>query len=111
MVNGSAILDCSLDAEMLAEIVNAVKIVKGDPSLASINEVGICWGIDSEQSGSIGNATMRYTEALSVNIAHFLSEQDARNANNNTYMELRFDHGNSDPLLTYTNTTSSSTGS
>lgn len=114
-LNGSAILDCSLDANALAELVNAVKITLGDPSLASINEVAILWGIDSQQTGSVGSgsgaSTIRYWESLSTVIAHFLSEQDGRNANNNSYLELKFDHGNSDPLLVYTDTTTSSTGS
>lgn len=110
-INGSAILDCSLDATDLAEIANACKIVLGDPSLASINELMICWGIDTTQSGSIsGGASIRYKEALSMVPAHFLSEKDGRSAAGNTSLTLRFDHGNSDPMLLASDSTTSSTG-
>lgn len=110
-INGSAILDCSLDATDLAEIVNACKIKFGDSSIASINEIMISWGIDTEQSGNIGGgAQIRYTEALSLVPCHFLSEKDGRNAAANSSITLRFDHGNSDPLLLATDSTTSSTG-
>jgi len=110
-VNGSAILDCSLNANDLAEIVNAARIVKGDASKTAINEVGILWGIDTDQRGSIGDATISYKEALSLNIAHFLSERDGRNAQSNSVVTLRFDHGNSDPMLVAGAPASSTTGS
>lgn len=110
-INGSAILDCSLNATDLAEITNACKIVLGDPSLASINELMIAWGIDTEQSGNIsGGASIRYDEALSFIPAHFLSEKDGRSAGGNTGLALRFDHGNSDPMLLAADATTSSTG-
>lgn len=108
---GSAILDCSLNANDLAEIVNAARIVKGDSSKTGINEVGILWGIDTPQRGSVGNSSINYTEALSLNIAHFLSERDARNAQSNSTVTLRFDHGNADPMLVAGAPASSSTGS
>jgi len=111
-VMGSAIIDCSLDATELAEIVNACKIVFGDPSVASINEVSVMWGIDTKVGGDItGGAQIRYNEALSMIPAHFLSEKDGRSAGGNSAITLRFDHGNSDPLLLATDSTTSSTGS
>lgn len=104
-MNGSAILDASLNKADLAEIVNAVKVVMGDASLASINEVCVAWGIDSTQTSNLGGREIRYTEALGVTAAHFCSELDARNAGTNSVITLRFDHGNSDPMLLSETTT------
>lgn len=110
-INGTSIIDCSLDASDLAEIANACKIVFGDPSVAAINEFCVLWGMDVERRGDIAQGgQIVYQEALSLIPAHFLSQRDGRSADANSALTLRFDHGNSDPLLLATNSTTSSTG-
>ena len=111
--NGSAILDCSLSASDLAEIVNAMNLHPdfGDASMASISELMISWGIDTRKEGNIANGVkIRYMEALSMNAAHFVSERDGRSADGNSLVTLRFDHGNSDPMLLSSTPTTSTTG-
>ena len=105
-VNSSAILDCSLDQADLREMSLACKIYFNDAGYASINEVGIAYGIDTENRGEIaGGATIQYTEAASVVIAHYVTERDGRNALTNTKIQLAFDHGASAPMLLHTNST------
>ena len=99
-LNSSGILDCSLDESDLQELVNAVTIKFNDPSYASVNEVALVYGIDTQTDGQISQgATIRYTEIMSAVIAHFITEQDGRNAVNNTSIKLAYDHGSSEPLL------------
>lgn len=105
-LNNSAILDCSLSAQDLVEVANACKIYFGDSSYASINEVGVGWGIDTQFDGQIaGGATLRYTEVLSAVYGHYVTERDGRNAVNNVKIQLAFDHGASEPMLLHTNAT------
>lgn len=99
-IDSTAILDCSLDRNTLNEITNACKMKYGDPSLAAPNEVGICFGIDVQADGQIAQgASIRYTEAMSLVIAHFITERDGRSATSNTHISLAFDHGASEPML------------
>jgi len=110
-INGTSIIDCSLTASDLAEITNACKIVFNDPTAASLNEYMILWGQDTPQRGNIaGGVQIGYTEALTMVPAHFLSQKDGRSADANQSLTLRFDHGNSDPLLLASDNTTSSTG-
>ena len=99
-VNSSAILDCSLSEADIEELKNACKIMFGDSAYAAPSEVGIAYGIDTTTSGEIaGGASIQYTEALSAIFAHYVTERDARNANNNTSINYAFDHGASEPML------------
>lgn len=105
-INSSAILDCTLHQTDLAELQNACKLKFGDASLASPNEVGLCYGIDVQADGQIGGgAVVRYTEAMSLVIAHFITERDGRSAVSNTQINLAFDHGASEPMLLHQNST------
>lgn len=105
-LNSSAILDCSLTQQDLNEIALACKGKFGDTSYASINEVGIGYGIDTQFDGQIsGGATIRYTEVLSATYAHYVTERDGRNAVTNTKVQLAYDHGASEPMLLHTNAT------
>jgi hypothetical protein len=107
-MNSSAILDCSMSAQDLVELANACKVYFGDSSYASINEVGVAWGIDTQFDGQIaGGATIRYTEVLSAVFSHYITERDGRNAINNTKIQLAFDHGASEPMLLHTTATAS----
>lgn len=102
-VNSSALLGCSLDANDLQEIANACRMKYGDASYGSINETMLCWGIDTRNDGQIsGGATIQYTEVLSAVAAHFVTERDGRNVLNNTYIEMNYDHGASEPMLLHT---------
>lgn len=105
-LNSSAILDCSLNSGDLQELRNACLRKFGDESYAAINEVGLAFGIDTQTDGQIGQGgVIRYAESMSTVIAHFVSERDARNARNNTRIQLAFDHGASDPMLLHSNPT------
>lgn len=110
--NGSAILDCTLSAAGLAELVNACLLKFKDTNYASVSELGLAYGIDTQTSGQISQgATIQYTEVTSAIFAHYITERDGRNANNNTEIELPVDHGASEPMLVYTNANSSATSS
>jgi hypothetical protein len=110
--NSSAILGCSQTANMLAEIVNACLMKFKDTNYASISELGIAYGIDTQTSGQISQgATIQYTEVMSAIFAHYITERDGRNANNNTEIDMPIDHGASEPMLVYTNANASSTSS
>lgn len=101
-VNATAMLDCSLNANDVVELQNVAAIRYGDAGKARISETAVCWGIDTLTEGNIGTGVMTYTEAVAVVPAHFVSESDARNANNNTGISLVFDHGVSEPMLLHT---------
>lgn len=110
-VNSSAILDCSLTQADLRELSLACKIYYNDASYASINEVGVAYGIDTENRGEIaGGATIQYTEVMSAIFAHYVTERDGRNALTNTKIQQAFDHGASAPMLIHTDATQGSTG-
>lgn len=110
-LNSSAILDCSLTQQDLTECAMACKGKFGDTSFASINEVGVAWGIDTQFDGRIaGGATIKYTEVASAVFAHYVTERDGRNAITNTKVQLAYDHGASEPMLLHTNATASTTG-
>lgn len=110
-LNSSAILDCSLTQQDLTECAMACKGKFGDTSFASINEVGVAWGIDTQFDGQIaGGATIKYTEVASAVFAHYVTERDGRNAITNTKVQLAYDHGASEPMLLHTNATASTTG-
>lgn len=105
-LNSSAILDCSLNGRDLQELQNACRVMFNDASYAAINEVMVCWGIDTQNDGQIGGGgVIRYTEVMSAVAAHYMTERDARNAVNNTQIQLAFDHGASEPMLIHTNST------
>lgn len=109
-LNSSAILDCSLTQQDLNEIALACKGKFGDTSYASINEVMVAYGIDTQFDGQIaGGATIKYTEVLSAVAAHYVTERDGRNAITNTKVQLAYDHGASEPMLLHTNATSTTT--
>lgn len=101
-VNSSAMLNCSLDANAVAELKNVCQVLYGDSSRAAINEVAICWGIDTTTQANVGTGIINYTEVLSAVPAHFVTERDARNANNNSSISLVFDHATSEPKLLHT---------
>lgn len=104
--NNSAILDCTLYAQDLTEIVNAVKLKHGDSSYSSINEMMVVAGFDTLADGLIENgATIRYTEVQSATAAHFVTERDGRNALNNVKLQMAYDHGSSEPMLLHTTAT------
>lgn len=106
-LNNSGILDCSFDTGALQEVANACKAKYNDAGYASINETMICWGVDTKTDGMIGNgATIRYNEVTSAVVAHFITEKDARSALANTYLNMKYDHGSSDPMLLHTTSTS-----
>lgn len=105
-INSSAILDCTLNQANLREMALACKIYYNDASYASINEVGIGYGIDTEFRGQIeGGATIQYTEVMSAIYAHYITERDGRNALTNTKVEQAFDHGASAPMLLHSTAT------
>lgn len=102
-VNGSAILNCTLSADEIEEVKNACRIVYNDAGYAAPNEIAVAYGIDSTTDGDIGGGKfIRYTEALSLVIGHFITERSAREANNNREISLVFDHGASEPMLLHT---------
>lgn len=110
-LNSTAILDCSLSQQDLNECAQACKLKFGDTSFASINEVGVAWGIDTQFDGQIaGGATIKYTEVLSAVFAHYVTERDGRNAITNTKVQLAYDHGASEPMLLHTNATGTTSG-
>lgn len=101
--NNSAILDCTLYANDLVEIVNAVKLKYGDASYSSINEMMLVTGFDTQNDGIIeSGATIRYTEVQSAVATHFVTERDGRNALNNVKLQMAYDHGSSEPMLLHT---------
>lgn len=105
-LNSSAILDCSLNGTLLAEISNACKIYFGDASYGSINEVGTAYGIDTKMRGAVGGGGfMEYTEVASCIIAHYVTEKDGRNTLANTRIQQAFDHGASVPMLLHSDST------
>ena len=102
-INSSAILDCTLYQADLREMSLACKVYYNDASYASINEVGLAYGIDVEHRGAIdGGGSIQYTEAASAIFAHYITERDGRNALTNTQVNLAFDHGASAPMLIHT---------
>lgn len=101
-VNSTAMLDCSLDSNDVVELQNVATIRYGDAGKARISETAICYGIDTITQGNVGTGLVTYTEAVAVTCAHFISESDARNANNNSGISLVFDHGVSEPMLLHT---------
>lgn len=110
-LNSSAILGCSLDQGDLKELADACRVLYNDASYAAINETMIAWGIDTITDGSTGGgAVVRYDEVLSAVAAHYITERDARNALNNTQLNLDFDHGASEPMLLHTTATISPGG-
>ncbi|EBV8434191.1 hypothetical protein NFI00_000056 [Salmonella enterica] len=107
-VNGSAILNCTLSESELEELKNACRIYYNDAGYAAPNEIAMVYGIDSTVDGDIGGGKyIRYTEALSMVVGHYITERSAREANNNREISLLFDHGGSEPMLLHT--TSSTT--
>lgn len=107
-LNSSGILGCSLDQGDLKELADACRVLYNDASYAAINETMIAWGIDTITDGATGGgATIRYAEVLSAVAAHYITERDARNALNNTQLNLDFDHGASEPMLLHTTATNS----
>lgn len=110
-VNSSAILDATLYTADLREMSLACKIYYNDASYASINEIGLAYGIDVEHRGAIGGSgTIQYTEAASAIFAHYITERDGRNALTNTQINAALDHGASAPMLLHTVANSSAQG-
>lgn len=110
-VNSSAILDCSLTQADLREMSLACKVYYNDAGYASINEVGIAYGIDTQNRGEIaGGGSIQYTEVASAVFAHYITERDGRNAMTNVKIQLAFDHGASAAMLLHSNSTQGSTG-
>lgn len=110
-LNSSGILGCSLDQGDLKELADACRVLYNDASYAAINETMIAMGIDTVTDGSTGGgAVVRYAEVLSAVAAHYITERDARNALNNTQLNLDFDHGASEPMLLHTTATISPGG-
>lgn len=111
-VNGSAILNCTLNENDVEELKNACRIVFNDAGYARPNEVGICYGMDSDVEGDIGGGSfISYKESLSTVVGHFVTERSGREANNNREIELVFDHGASEPMLLHTVASTSANGS
>ena len=111
-VNGSAILNCTLNENDVEELKNACRIVFNDAGYARPNEVAIMYGIDNDTDGDIGGGQyIRYTESLSTVVGHFITERSGREANNNREIELVFDHGASEPMLLHTVASGSGNGS
>lgn len=110
-VNGSAILDCSLNSNAIEELKNACRLYYNDAGYAAPSELAISYGIDGSAEGSVGNGIIQYTEARSMVIAHFLTERSAREANNNGTITLKLDHGGSEPMLLHTTSTTTANAS
>lgn len=110
-LNSSAILGCTLFQGDLQEMANACLKKWGDASLAAINETMIVVGYDTKTDGQTGGGgVIRYDEVTSAVAVHYITERDARNALNNTVLNLDFDHGASEPMLLHTNSTTSPGG-
>jgi len=111
-LNSSGLYDCSLHGQDLVECVNACRALYNDASLASISESTMIWGYDTKTDGQIGNgAVVRYDEIVSAVVGHHVTEKDGRQANNNTDINMVFDHGASEPMLLHTDATAPVTGS
>ena len=107
-LNYSGLLDCTLNAQDLQEIMNACRIKFNDAGYGSVSETCVYWGYDTVTDGRIGQgATIRYDEVMSCVASHFVTEKDGRNAQNNTEIELAYDHGASEPMLLHTTSTAS----
>lgn len=105
-LNGTAIINCSMDETDLQEFRNACRLYFGDASYATISEVGLGYGIDVPNTeGAIATGKILYTEVMSAIYAHYITEQDGRNANTNRVINLAFDHGVSEPMLLHTGST------
>jgi len=110
-VNGSAILNATLYQADLREMSLACKIYYNDASYASVNEVGVAYGIDVQHRGAIsGNGSIQYTEVASAIFAHYITERDGRNALTNTQINMALDHGASAPMLLHSIANSSAAG-
>lgn len=111
-VNGSALLNSTLSQSEAEELKNACRIMFNDAGYAAPNEVGILYGIDTDSEGDIGGSNfIKYTEALSLVHAHFITERSPREANNNRELEFVFDHGASEPMLLHTESTTTANAS
>lgn len=99
-INGTGKIDMSLDSNDLAELRNVCAILFGDEGYAAINEVYMCYGIETTNQGQVtSTATVSYKELLSCAVAYQITEAYARDANSNASMPWFFWYGNSIPLL------------
>lgn len=99
-INGTGKMDLSLDANDLAELRNVCSILFGDPGKAAINEIFVCYGIETtHQAQGAGSVTISYKEVLSATVAYQITEAYARDANANSKMPWFFWLGNSIPFL------------
>lgn len=99
-INGTGKIDMSLNSNDLEELRNVCRIMFNDEGKAAINEVYMCYGIETENDGQVSDgATTPYQELVSCAVAFHITEAYARDANANNKMPWFFWYGNSLPLL------------
>lgn len=101
-IDSSAKLDTSLLEVDLSELKNACRILYNDANYANLNEYCLVAGIETTNTGPVGDAaSVTYKELSSSVITHHITEAYARSANANGKITLLFDIGSAAPLLVY----------
>lgn len=99
-INGTGKLDMSLNSDDLEELRNVCRILFNDEGKAAINEVYMCYGIETTHDGQVDTgASVEYKELVSCAVSYQVTEAYARDANANNTMPWFFWYGNSLPLL------------
>lgn len=94
-VSSSSVIDLSLTADDVAELVNVCNIIYGDPDYAIVSELATVMAVDRDVTVSSGTAgTFNFREAIAAQVSAFVNfYQDLNSANNG--IELNVDVGRS----------------
>lgn len=94
-------LTFSLSITEIAEIISACTILYGNANYATINEIALCTGIDCTGSKSIYMPLgTSYTEVIKAQCAAFIMGQYYALSQYTSDINVVFDIGSSEPLLT-----------
>jgi hypothetical protein len=84
------------------EFKNACNIIYGSDRYAIISEIGLCSGVDRAVTGDFNGSTQGYTDAIAVQILNFINAFIPAEFNNSA-VNLTFDVGAVEPMLTVSN--------
>lgn len=94
----TAKIEMVLTREDIINIREACTILYGDPRYAVINEIAYCSGIDRVLSGTFGNVSSNYMEAIATQVNAFIYQYHPL-TETTTEVGIRFDIGSSESLL------------
>lgn len=98
-VSTEALVKILFDEFDVNEYINVAEIMYNNPYRAVISEIGICAGVDSAFTSTIGGISVGYVEAIAVQVVTFITSYWPVGFSN-TGFSFDFTLGASEPMLT-----------